>query len=190
MVAHAAGIIAHRRCGKSLSGKFDVARFSSYHTLTSSLTELLSIEPPHFSAKHRAPMDEVKYDPRSAEIQLRQSPPPAFFAKRGKSGVQRATAALERHTQPSALRETSISLMWQRDTKTVSLLMWPYSVCHSPHPRQWKIYRSGSPPNRCVLRTNFIGWAQPRQRGGLGGLGLDLSAHSSHMTRCSLGSRK
>ena len=27
--------------------------------------------------------------------------------------------------------------MWQRDTKTVSLLMWPYSVCHSPHPRQW-----------------------------------------------------
>jgi hypothetical protein len=30
-----------------------------------------------------------------------------------------------------ALRETSISPMWQRDTKTVSLLMWPYSVCHS-----------------------------------------------------------
>jgi len=68
--------------------------------------------------------------------------------------------------------------------------MWPYSVCHSPHPRQWKIYISGSPPNRCVLRTNFIGWAQPRQRGGLGGFGSDLSAHSSHMTRCSLMPRK
>jgi hypothetical protein len=26
MVAHAVGIIAHCRCGKSLSGKFDVAR--------------------------------------------------------------------------------------------------------------------------------------------------------------------
>ena len=31
-------------------------------------------------------MDEVKFDPRLAEIQLRQSPPPAFFAKRGKVG--------------------------------------------------------------------------------------------------------
>ena len=46
------------------------------------------------------------------------------------------------------------------------------------HPRQWKVYRSCSPPNRRVLRTNFIGRAQPRQRGALGGLGSDLLAHS------------
>ena len=82
MVAHAAGIIAHRRCGKSpFPAKFMWRVFSSYHTLTSSLTDLLSIEPPHFSAKHRAPMGEVKYDPRSAEIQLRQFPRPAFLCK-------------------------------------------------------------------------------------------------------------
>ena len=71
-----------------------------------------------------------------------------------------------------------------------SAYWWPYSVCHSLHPWQWKIYRSGSPPNRRVLRTKFIRWAQPRQRGGLGGLGSDLLAHSSHMTRCSLMPRK
>jgi hypothetical protein len=66
----------------------------------------------------------------------------------------------------------------------------PSSACHSPHPRQWKVYRSGSPPNRCVLRASFIGRAQPRHRGGLGGLGSDLSAHWSYMTRYSLAPRK
>ena len=36
---------------------------------------------------------------------------------------------------------------------------WVYSesVCHSPHSRHSKVYRSGSPPNRSVLRTSFIG---------------------------------
>ena len=65
-------------------------------------------------------------------------------------------------------------------------LDWPSSVCHSPHSWHSKVIRSGSPPNRSVLRTNFIGRAQPKHCGGRGGLGADLLAHSSHMTRCSL----
>ena len=116
-------------------------------------------------------------------ITRRGSDPPASQAARHHTRASAHAASLERHTLPSALRETSISPMWQRDTKTVSLLVRPYSACHSPHPRQWKIYRSGSPPNRCVLRANFIGWAQPRQRGGLGAFGVKpVSAFVTHDT--------
>src|SRR5215831_2784398 len=39
------------------------------------------------------------------------------------------------------------------------------STCHSPHASHSKVYRSGNPPNRSVLRTSRIGRAQLTQRG-------------------------
>jgi hypothetical protein len=51
---------------------------------------------------------------------------------------------------------------------SVNLMEPPSSTCHSSHARQEKEYKSGSPPNRDVLRRSCIGLAQFRQRGGLG----------------------
>jgi hypothetical protein len=42
------------------------------------------------------------------------------------------------------------------------------SMCETPHVRHSKIYRSGKPPNRFVLRTSFIRLAQLGQSGGVG----------------------
>ena len=39
------------------------------------------------------------------------------------------------------------------------------STCHSPHASHSKVYRSGNPANRSVLRTSRIGRAQLTQRG-------------------------
>jgi len=60
----------------------------------------------------------------------------------------------------------------------------PSSMCHSPQARHSKVYRSGSSPNRGVLRMSCIGRAQPTQRGERGGLGAGLSASLSCMTGC------
>jgi hypothetical protein len=42
------------------------------------------------------------------------------------------------------------------------------SMCETPQVRHSKIYRSGKPPNRFVLRTSFIRLAQLGQSGGVG----------------------
>jgi hypothetical protein len=53
------------------------------------------------------------------------------------------------------------------------------SVCETPHSRHWKVYRSGNPPNRFVLRTSVIRRAQLGQSGG-GGVGVELLVSSSN----------
>jgi hypothetical protein len=98
----------------------------------------------------------------------------------GRSTYLRAEA---RSVAVSKLPETAPSSASRPTTAS------PSSMCHSPQVRHSKVYRSGSPPNRGVLRTSCIGRAQPTQRGGRGGLGADLSAHLSHMIHVQLAKR-
>jgi hypothetical protein len=48
-----------------------------------------------------------------------------------------------------------------------------------PHAAHSNVHRSGNPPNRCVRRTSFIGWAQRWHRRDAGEVSLAIIATRS-----------